>query len=172
MVTPVGTTLADRGLLAPSLKRLFANVDAHFMVTDLAPLRPLQSQSLTRWHWLSFVIGLLAGALVAIAGSALVPTEGQPGTWASASEMADAVGCAETFAAREVTDGTAGSCEVLGSTVMLRTFSDYAAQRAWVDGVASAKPGKTVSVQGEGYVALSTTYDRDIMAVIGPALSK
>ncbi len=56
--------------------------------------------------------------------------------------------------------------------VMLRTFSSPEAQRAWVDGVTSAHKGMTVSVEGVGYVALSTTYDREIMTVIGPALSQ
>jgi hypothetical protein len=86
--------------------------------------------------------------------------------------MADAIGCSDSFVGNEIVDGTAGTCEVVGAPVMLRTFSSPEAQRAWVDGVTSAHKGMTVSVEGVGYVALSTTYDREIMTVIGPSLSQ
>lgn len=96
----------------------------------------------------------------------------QPVVWGSAQEMADAIGCSDSFVGREVVGGTGGTCEVGGASVMQRTFSSPEAQRAWVDGVTSVHKGMTVSVEGVGYVALSTTYDREIMSVVGPALSR
>lgn len=130
---------------------------------------PSQIRGVRRWP--VFLMGLVVGIMGAFAVS-LLSVSGQTVVWGSASEMADAIGCSDSFVSHEVTHGTAGTCEVVGAEVMLRTFSSPEAQRAWVDGVASVHKGMIVSVEGEGYVAFSTTYDREIMTVIGPALSQ
>lgn len=142
------------------------------MTLDVAngPVLPDAAPS-PKGRLLALALGLALGAL-AVASVVLWQGRSEAPTFAAAQDMADAIGCTDTYVQRESMAGTssAGECMVNGSKAVLRTFATEDASFAWQDGATWASDVKVHAVVGRNFIAL--TYDSDTMNVLAPALTQ